>query len=67
MSAVHLFAYCGTADDTAMCGRYGPEKMSGDIADVTCGACKLTRTYKSIANGLWTRPAALQNYRKGLP
>jgi hypothetical protein len=67
MSVVHLFATAEHLGDMAACGAWDPPHMSGSVDDVTCGSCKRSRIYRGVKEGRWTRPAVLQNYRKGQP
>ena len=52
-------------DDTAACGRWNPDAVTGNLSAVTCRRCKATNSYRvslSMPHG-----RLLANYHKDIP
>ncbi len=61
---VHFIAVIGDTHDTAACGLWNPENVTGELAAVTCQVCRRSRSFYMSKLRPEDRTPALVEYRK---
>lgn len=60
----HFIGSIGADGDTAACGKWNPEKMTGSTPKVTCGVCRISREFRFARRDPSTRSPQLVAYER---